>query len=92
MDIAGVNGSVGLPVSAPGPAAPDPVKQRDLLRAVNAVNATDLLGANELSFSLDRNTRLPVIRVVNKQTKEVVEQIPPESVLSLAEELPQPGL
>jgi uncharacterized FlaG/YvyC family protein len=40
---------------------------------------------------VDRNTKMAVIRIVNKDTKEVVEQIPAEYILALARELGQNG-
>lgn len=91
MDITGVNGVGQTPVSAPAPVAPEQLAEnRDLVQAVKALNSAASFGdSNELTFLLDRNTRLPVIRVVDRKTKEVVEQIPPEYVLRLAEELRQ---
>ena len=66
------------------------MENRDIVQAVKALNAAQSFGDNnELSFMVDRGTKLPVIRIVNKETKEVVEQIPPEYVLRLAEELRQ---
>ena len=65
-------------------------ENRDLVQAVKALNAAARLGDdNELSLLLDRNTRLPVIRIINRKTNELVEQIPAEKVLRLAEELRQ---
>lgn len=72
-----------------GPAQPQPVSQdqRDLIKAVKAVNAAELFGEeNELTFVLDRNSRQAVVRIINRNTKEVVEQIPSEQVLRLAEQ------
>jgi flagellar protein FlaG len=93
MDITGVNGLGQIPVAAAAPAAPEQAAgNRDLVQAIKALNASAYLGDNnELTFQLDRNTRLPIIRIVNRQTNEVVEQIPPEYVLRLAEELRQQG-
>ncbi|MBZ5596286.1 MAG: flagellar protein FlaG [Acidobacteriia bacterium] len=93
MDITGVNGVGPIPAATPAPVAPEQVAEnRDIVQAVKALNAASSFGdSNELSFMLDRNTKLPVIRIVNKNTKEVVEQIPPEYVLRLAEELRHPG-
>ena len=63
-------------------------EQRTLIHAAKAVNAANLLGEdNELTFFLDRNTRRAVVRIVNKETREVVDQIPNEYVLRMAEEL-----
>jgi flagellar protein FlaG len=61
---------------------------REVIQAVRAVNASGKLGdRNELTFSLDRRTRRPVVKIVNRDTQEVVQQIPNEQVLRLAENL-----
>jgi uncharacterized FlaG/YvyC family protein len=93
MDITGVNGVGQVLATAPAPAAPEKVAEnRDIVQAIKALNAASSFGDNnELSFMLDRNTKLPVIRVINKDTKEVVEQIPAEYLLQLAAELGQNG-
>lgn len=91
MQITGVDGVGGAAAHIPAPVAPhEAERNRDVVQAVKALNAAETLGdSNELTFQLDRNTHAPVIRVVNKKTKEVVQQIPPEYVLRLAEELRQ---
>jgi flagellar protein FlaG len=64
---------------------------REVIQAVRAINASDKLGdRNELTFSLDRRTRRPIITIVNRDTNEVIDQIPNEQVLRLAENLKQP--
>jgi hypothetical protein len=71
-------------------AIPVPLKEdrRTLIVAVHAVNAAGLFGdQNELSFTFDRSTRKPVMRIVNRETREVIQQIPAEYVLRMAEEL-----
>jgi len=68
--------------------AREAAERRDLVKAVKALNATSLLGQNqELTFAVDRNSRRPVLRIVDRETREVVEQIPSEKVLRLAEGL-----
>lgn len=63
-------------------------EQRSLIQAVRALNAADLFGnGRELSFALDRETRRPVIRIVDRNTKEVIQQIPAEYALRMAEDL-----
>ena len=63
-------------------------ENREIIQAVRAVNASVQLGdSNELTFSLDRQSRRPVIKIVNRETNEVVQQIPNEQVLRLAEDL-----
>jgi uncharacterized FlaG/YvyC family protein len=67
-------------------------ENREIIQAVRAVNASVKLGdSNELTFSLDRQTRRPVIKIVNRKTNEVVQQIPNEQVLRLAEDLKLAG-
>ena len=67
-------------------------ENREIIQAVRAVNASVKLGDNnELTFSLDRQTRRPVIKIVNRETHEVIVQIPNEQVLRLAEYLKVSG-
>jgi uncharacterized FlaG/YvyC family protein len=67
-------------------------ENREIIQAVRAVNASVQLGDNnELTFSLDRQSRRPVIKIVNRETNEVVQQIPNEQVLRLAEDLKLSG-
>jgi flagellar protein FlaG len=93
MDITKVDQN--LPV-APSPVDSIPVEKtaenRDVVQAVKALNGAELLGENnELTFQRDAVTRRMVIRVVNRKTKEVISQVPPEYVLSLAATLRKPA-
>lgn len=64
------------------------VEQAQLIRAVEALNEAQVFGfRSELTFSLDRATKRPVMKLVDKETQEVIRQIPPEYVLRLAEDL-----
>ncbi len=89
MDISSIpNLSVpaGAPAEIPIPRPPS-AEQKALVQAVKAVNASELFGHdNELTFFLDRNTHRAVVRIVNRNTREVVQQIPDEYLLRLAEE------
>jgi uncharacterized FlaG/YvyC family protein len=61
--------------------------QRALIQAVKAVNAAEMFGQeNELTFIIDRAAHIAVVRIVNKKSGEVVQQIPNEQVLKMAEE------
>ncbi len=87
-----VDGIRSMGQMAPVAASPVPVErppeQRELIRAVKALNAAEYFDHNsELTFVLDRQTRRPVVRIVDKNTNEVIRQIPPEYVLRLAEDL-----
>ena len=80
--------------SAPQAAAPVAIsgsaeqqaQNRQLIQAVQAVNAAELFGQDsELTFALERGTHRAVIRIVNRKTKEILRQIPAEYVLRVAE-------
>jgi len=58
-----------------------------LIQAVSAVNESNALGDNTLTFVVDRATHKTVIRIINRTTKDVVMQVPEEYVLRLAEQL-----
>jgi flagellar protein FlaG len=64
------------------------VQRQQLIRAVDSVNSTHLFGqSTELTFSYDRHARKTVLQIVDRETKEVIRQLPPEYLLQLAEEL-----
>lgn len=61
--------------------------QRQLIQAVKAVNGAELFGYDsELTFVFDRQTHRALVRVVNRDTRELIMQIPAESVLRMAQE------
>ena len=90
MDVTSINplaANLGVP-SEPSALRPPGQDQRVLIQAVRAVNGAELFGQNnELTFIVDRATRKAIVRIVDKQTHEVVDQIPAEYVLRMAEEL-----
>jgi flagellar protein FlaG len=90
MDVSTINElRVGI-TPVPAPPAVEVERRRELIQAVRAVNGAEIYGQeNELSFAFDRGSQRAVIRIVDKKTREVVQQIPNEQVLRLAEELKQ---
>lgn len=95
MDISAIGGTspqlaalqTGGFTSAPSPVPED---RHALIQAVRAVNAAERFGPqNELSFAFDRHARRAVVRIVDRKTREVIQQIPSEQVLRMAEELQQ---
>jgi uncharacterized FlaG/YvyC family protein len=88
MDITAVNRVQALPATAPAIPVDQAAEKREVVQAVKALNGTEMFGQeNELLFQRDSQTQRMVIRVVNRKTKEVVTQVPPEYVLRLAEDL-----
>ena len=89
MDISMNQGTQAPSATAPAPVAPpaQAAANREIIQAVKAVNGTEMFGHdNELVFQKDRQTHKMVIRVVNKETQEVISQIPAEYLLRLAED------
>jgi flagellar protein FlaG len=81
-----------------GPAAAEPTAgvkmqvKRATAEAVAAVNSAQVFGQNnELTFAVDRTTKRTVVRLVDRNTGELVRQIPSETILRLAEDLKDPG-
>lgn len=90
-----VGGVPSIGQTAPVSLAPTPVErppeQKKLIQAVKALNAAQLFGdKNEVTFVLDRQTHRPVVRIVDRNTNQVINQIPPEYALRMAEDL-KPG-
>jgi flagellar protein FlaG len=88
MEIGSVN-TMHPAIAAAQPVAEEQkVENRSLIKAVKALNATELFGQNnELTFVLDRETHRPLVRIVNRETREVIRQIPAEHALRMAENL-----
>ena len=62
--------------------------QQKLIRAVESVNSSHLFGqSTELTFSYDRHSRKTILQIIDRETKEVIRQLPPEYLLRLAQEL-----
>ena len=63
-------------------------ERRSLASIARVVNGSKVLGEqNELVFTLDPNSHRIVARIVDRDTQQVVEQLPPEYILRLAAEL-----
>ena len=91
MDITPVNWSLDPMSTAGAASAPSSTQDREVVRAVAAVNKAGMTGDDrQLVFQKDAQTQKMVIRLVDRNTSEVISQIPPEYVLRLAEDLKAP--
>ncbi len=60
---------------------------RALIQAVKAINPTELFGEDcAFNFIKDQKSKTIVVRIVDRKTGQMVEQIPAEYLLRLAEE------
>jgi uncharacterized FlaG/YvyC family protein len=76
-------------ISAPTESAPLSlnVAQRALVEAVKAINPTDLFGeGHAFNFVMDQKSKTMLVRVVDKKTGQILDQIPAEYMLRLADE------
>ncbi len=89
MDITAVNRPTNVPVAAPSGLPPEKAAEnRAIVQAVKAMNGTEMFGKdNQLTFSRDPNSQRMVVQVINRNTNEVVSQIPPEYLLQMADDL-----
>jgi flagellar protein FlaG len=77
-----------LPAVAPTIPAEQAAQNRQVVQAVKAVNNTEMFGQDrELEFQKDAATNRMVVRVIDRKTKEVLSQVPPEYLLRLAQDL-----
>jgi flagellar protein FlaG len=85
MDISGLNRTpAAAPVSVPPPAEQQ-TQNREVIQAVRALNSAEMFGENnELRFQKDPQTHRMIVSIVDRKTKEVLSQIPPEYVIELA--------
>jgi uncharacterized FlaG/YvyC family protein len=78
----------GAMAQAGGVPAQRRLEQPEMIQAVAAVNEAGIFGEEyELKFAMDGKSRRPLLRLVDRETQEVVRQIPPEYVLRAAREL-----
>ena len=70
------------------PSNENDVTARNVVAAVHQVNKSELLGeGRQLTFSRDPGTRRPVIQIIDQSTGDVIDQIPAETLLQLAQQL-----
>jgi len=90
MEVSSIPANVYAAVETPTVSPREAAERRQLIQATKAVNASGVLGdENELVFVLNPRTRQAILRLVDRKTKEVRAQMPPEYVLRLAEDLGQ---
>ena len=89
MDVNALNRiTQALPAEATAIPTDQASQNRQVVQAVKALNKSEMFGEdNDLVFQRDQDTQRMVVKVINRTTKDVVSQIPPEYVLRLAADL-----
>lgn len=91
MNVDPASSKISGPTTAEPAAGTKLQVNRATAQAVTAVNTAQLFGQNnELTFAVDRASKRTVIRLVDKNTGDVLRQIPSETILHLAEALKNP--
>lgn len=75
------------PASAPAPKAAAPDHQQQLEEAVKQLNKTIASLNTGIEFSIDKDTKERVVKVIDQDTKEVLRQIPSEETLQISKAL-----
>lgn len=87
MDITALQGVAPTPAPV-SLGAEHAAENREIVTAIKSINATELSGSNsELTFVFDRLSKRAVVRLVDKTTRNVIQQIPPEYMLRWAQEI-----
>lgn len=63
-------------------------ERRNLIKAVKELAESPALGMGvnqEMTFAFDRTSRRTVVKIVDRETREVVRQFPSEEILRMAE-------
>ncbi|MCG9096376.1 flagellar protein FlaG [Laribacter hongkongensis] len=58
-----------------------PINQNETKEVVDSLNYTMGLMKSDLLFTIDDDTKLKLIKIVDKETKEVIRQIPSEEIV-----------
>jgi uncharacterized FlaG/YvyC family protein len=83
-----VGGSAAVSTPTPSNQNQKDVPVRQIVTAVNELNKSELMGqGRQLSFTRDPETRRPVIQIIDQSTGDVIDQIPSEALLQLAQQL-----
>jgi uncharacterized FlaG/YvyC family protein len=90
MEVSSISSTAAAAVTAtkqtPVVSKDEAAQRRDLIKAAGVINANQAVGSNnELVFVLDRVSHRAIMQVVDRETKKVVMQLPPEYVLHLAQ-------
>jgi len=84
--VAPISASVAASVTAVQAASAAP-KADEVKESVSRINKTIQGLTRNLEFTVDDDTKLDVVKVVDTQTKDVIRQFPSEEMLALAQAL-----
>jgi len=77
---------IAVPTSAVQAASAAP-KPDEVKESVNKINKAIQSISRDLEFSVDEDTKMNIVKVVDMKTKDVIRQFPSEEVLAIAKAL-----
>lgn len=78
----------GAPTAAGSrPDVREPARPEDLQRALEEVQSAINVVANDLRFSFDEDTGRTLVKIVDRETDEVIKQIPSEELVQISKAL-----
>jgi len=80
--------TIEMPSKAVG-AAQGMANPGSLRQATDQLNQAIKLMSNNLQFTIDEDTNIRVVKVVDTETEEVIRQFPSEDILAMAKALDQ---
>jgi uncharacterized FlaG/YvyC family protein len=90
MAISPINSNILVTASTPTPPVVPGQASRQVASAVQTLNDNNSAGpGRQFSIAIDAKSKLPVVRIVDSSTNELIEQIPSQYILDLAQEINQ---
>ncbi len=76
------------PITLSSPSHTASAQNRAVSEAVKTLNDNSYFGQyNQAVFRFDKESRLPVVEIIDSRTMDVIRQIPPKYVLEVAKEI-----
>jgi uncharacterized FlaG/YvyC family protein len=90
MDIQALNRvNADAPVATANPTSVDPATNREVVTAVQYLNKSELMADRQLKYQRDPKTGHVVVQILDRTSGEVVDQIPPETIVRMMHDLQQ---
>jgi len=77
------------PQTAPAQGVAKQPSPEELKKAVDVINQVMKQSNNSLEFSVDNETKLPVVKMVDSSTGELIRQYPSEETLAISRDIAQ---
>jgi len=88
MEITSIKPGTYVAPAQPSITPQEAAQRRELIKATKAVNSSGIVGdQNEVTFVVNPSSHQVILRLVDRETGEVLMQVPPETILRMAQDL-----